>query len=423
MIKNTLKKSILASVFILVGLSTAFTADKLVSWMEAPSLKDAYAGKIDYIGVAVPHTQWPSNTKILPSASVQAGMKRHFSSFTMENEFKPDSIMGTYYPGAPKNFEDYTDSNGTTIKVPKNQLQFGTVDQCLNIAKANGIKMRGHVLVWHSQTADWFFKEGYKSSGKLVDKTTMTARQEWYIKSVLEHIKAWEDKNNGGKRIVYCWDVVNEAANDSGTKLRDGGSNWYSIYKSDEFIINAFRFANKYAPKDVLLAYNDYNECMSNKRAMILKIIDSVKAHEKDSKLPTRIDVLGMQSHIKQGNPSIAEYEKTIKMYIAKGLDVHITEIEIASMSKADAKNPEKLKESYKETFEMFLRNAKTKNKKGISSVTFWGLHDGVTWLNVPSNGQLRWLNNVHQYPLIFDENLNTKPAFYGVLEAANEAE
>lgn len=419
MIKNTLKKSVLVSVFIMVALSSAFTADKMVSWMEAPSLKDAYAGKIDYIGVAVPHTQWPSNIKILPSASVQAGMKRHFSSFTMENEMKPDSIMGTYYPGAPKNFEDFTDSQGTTIKVPKNQLQFGTVDQCLNIAKKNGIKMRGHVLVWHSQTADWFFKEGYKSSGKLVDKATMTARQEWYIKSVLEHIKEWEDENNDGKRIIYCWDVVNEAANDGGTKLRDGGSNWYSIYKNDEFIVNAFRFANKYAPKDVLLAYNDYNECMSNKRAMILKIIDSVKSHEKDSKLPTRIDVLGMQSHVKQGNPSIAEYEKTIQMYAAKGLDVHITEIEIASMSKADAENPEKLKQSYKDTFEMFLRNAKTQNKNGITGVTFWGLHDGVTWLNVPSNGQLRWLNNVHQYPLIFDENLNTKPAFYGVLEAA----
>ena len=96
-----------------------------------------------------------------------------------------------------------------------------------------------------------------------------------------------------------------------------------------------------------------------------------------------------------------------------------ITEIEIASMSKADAENPEKLKQSYKDTFEMFLRNAKTQNKNGITGVTFWGLHDGVTWLNVPSNGQLRWLNNVHQYPLIFDENLNTKPAFYGVLEAA----
>lgn len=419
MIKNTLKKSILVSVFILVALSSAFTADKMVSWMEAPSLKDAYVGKIDYIGVAVPHTQWPSNTKIFPSASIQTGIKHHFNSVTMENEMKPDSIMGTYYPGAPKNFEDFTDSFGNTIKVPKNQLQFGTVDQCLNIAKKNGIKMRGHVLVWHSQTADWFFKEGYKSSGKLVDKATMTARQEWYIKSVLEHIKEWEDENNDGKRIIYCWDVVNEAANDGGTKLRDGGSNWYSIYKNDEFIVNAFRFANKYAPKDVLLAYNDYNECMSNKRAMILKIIDSVKSHEKDSKLPTRIDVLGMQSHVKQGNPSIAEYEKTIQMYAAKGLDVHITEIEIASMSKADAENPEKLKQSYKDTFEMFLRNAKTQNKNGITGVTFWGLHDGVTWLNVPSNGQLRWLNNVHQYPLIFDENLNTKPAFYGVLEAA----
>ena len=392
---------------------------ELVSWKEAPSLKEAYKGKLDYIGVAVPHTAWPSEEKIYSSPSYQEMIGRHFSSVTMENDTKPDSLIGTYYPGAPKQFEDFTDSFGKTIKVPKNQLQFKTLDECLATSKKLGLKMRGHVLVWHAQTPDWFFKRGYKSSENFVDKETMTARQEWYIKSVLEHIKAWEDKNNGGKRIIYCWDVVNEAANDSGTKLRDGGSNWYSIYKSDEFIVNAFRFANKYAPKDVLLAYNDYNECMSNKRAMILKIIDSVKAHEKDSKLPTRIDVLGMQSHVKQGNPSIAEYEKTIKMYIAKGLDVHITEIEIASMSKADAENPEKLKESYKETFEMFLRNAKTKNKKGISSVTFWGLHDGVTWLNVPSNGQLRWLNNVHQYPLIFDENLNTKPAFYGVLEAA----
>ena len=422
MIKNTLKKSILASVFILVGLSTAFTADKLVSWMEAPSLKDAYAGKIDYIGVAVPHTQWPSNTKILPSASVQAGMKRHFSSFTMENEFKPDSIMGTYYPGAPKSFEDYTDSNGTTIKVPKNQLQFGTVDQCLGIAKKLGLQMRGHVLVWHSQTADWFFKEGYKSSGKLVDKTTMTARQEWYIKSVLEHVKAWEDKNNGGKRIVYCWDVVNEAANDSGTKLRDGGSNWYSIYKSDEFIVNAFRFANKYAPEDVLLAYNDYNEYNDEKRAMIIQIIESVKSHQNDETLPTRIDVLGMQSHLKHGDPSISDYEESVKAYLATGLDVHITELDIGAKTKSDANNDEKLKQAYKDCFEMYLRNAKKGSEPGITSVTIWGINDGSTWLN--SDSQQPWLNNVNpQRPLLFNDDYCAKPAFYGVLEAANEAE
>ena len=419
MIKNTLKKSILASVFILVGLSTAFTADKLVSWMEAPSLKDAYAGKIDYIGVAVPHTQWPSNTKILPSASVQAGMKRHFSSFTMENEFKPDSIMGTYYPGAPKNFEDFTDSFGNTIKVPKNQLQFGTVDQCLNIAKANGIKMRGHVLVWHSQTADWFFKEDYKSSGKLVKKETMTARQEWYIKSVLEHVKAWEDENNNGERIIYCWDVVNEAADDSGTQLRQW-SNWYSIYKSDEFIVNAFRFANKYAPKDVLLAYNDYNEYYNEKRAMIIQIIESVKSHQNDETLPTRIDVLGMQSHLKHGDPSIDDYEESVKAYLATGLDVHITELDIGARSKADANNDEKLKQAYKDCFEMYLRNAKKGSEPGITSVTIWGINDGSTWLN--SDGQQQWLNNVKpQRPLLFADGYFTKPAFYGVLEAAQQ--
>ena len=70
----------------------------------------------------------------------------------------------------------------------------------LLMARSLGIQMRGHVLVWHSQTPKWFFKENYSTDANAayVDKATMTARQEWYIKSVLEHIKDREDKNNNG---------------------------------------------------------------------------------------------------------------------------------------------------------------------------------------------------------------------------------
>ena len=401
------------------GTSSTPSDENLVSWMDAPSLKEAYAGKIDYIGMSV---QWNWPVAEYATTKIQSGLQRHFNSITMGNEMKPDEFLGTYTVKEPQSFEDFTDSYGTTIKVPKNHLQFGVVDQCLNASKNIGAKMRGHVLVWHSQTADWFFKEDYKSSGKLVDKATMTARQEWYIKSVLEYIKAWEDKNNGGKRIVYCWDVVNEAANDGGTKLRDGGSNWYSIYKSDEFIVNAFRFANKYAPKDVLLAYNDYNEYNDEKRAMILKIIESVKSHQNDETLPTRIDVLGMQSHLKHGDPSIDDYEKSVKAYLATGLDVHITELDIGARSKADANNDEKLKQAYKDCFEMYLRNAKKGSEPGITSVTIWGINDGSTWLN--NEDQQKWLNYVKpQRPLLFNDKYCAKPAFYGVLEAAQEAE
>jgi len=413
------KINLLSSIFLLFlifGCAQDSTPEYTESWMDAPSLKEAYDGKFDYLGMAV---QWNWPVPEFESEEVQAGLKRHFNSITMGNEMKPDEFLGTHTVKEPKSFEDFTDSYGTTVKVPKNHLQFGVVDQCLNASKNIGTKMRGHVLVWHSQTADWFFKEDYKSSGKLVKKETMTARQEWYIKSVLEHVKAWEDENNNGERIIYCWDVVNEAADDSGTQLRQW-SNWYSIYKSDEFIVNAFRFANKYAPKDVLLAYNDYNEYYNEKRAMIIQIIESVKSHQNDETLPTRIDVLGMQSHLKHGDPSIDDYEESVKAYLATGLDVHITELDIGARSKADANNDEKLKQAYKDCFEMYLRNAKKGSEPGITSVTIWGINDGSTWLN--SDGQQQWLNNVKpQRPLLFADGYFTKPAFYGVLEAAQQ--
>ena len=385
-------------------------------WMVAPSLKEAYEGKLDYIGMSV---QWNWPKPEFETTKVQAGLERHFNSITMGNEMKPDEFLGTYTKGEPKSFEEFTDSYGTTIKVPKDHLNYGVVDQCLNASKNIGAKMRGHVLVWHSQTADWFFKENYKSSGELVDKATMTARQEWYIKSVLEHIKDWEDKNNNGERIIYCWDVVNEAADDSGTQLRSA-SNWYKIYNDDEFIVNAFRFANKYAPKDVLLAYNDYNECQSNKTEMILEIIKSVQSRENDVDLPTRIDVMGMQSHNKYGTPSVSTCDSTIKKYLATGLDVHITELDIGAMNTTDAKDAQKLKKEYKDYFKMYLKYAKKGDEPGVSSVTIWGITDGSTWLN--SESQQQWLNNTHQYPLLFDDNYYAKPAFYGVLEAAQES-
>ncbi len=384
-------------------------------WMVAPSLREAYEGKLDYIGMSVQWNDWLMNRQELGDSKVQAGLKRHFNSITMGNEMKPDGFLNSY-AGAPTKFEKFTASNGKTIDVPMNQLSFNTVDNCLAACKNIDAKMRGHVLVWHSQTPNWFFNSNYSSNGSLVDEATMTARQEWYIKSVLEHIKDWEDKNNNGERIIYCWDVVNEAADDSGTQLRSA-SNWYKIYNDDEFIVNAFRFANKYAPKDVLLAYNDYQEYNPSKRDMILKIIKSVQSHENDSNLPTRIDVLGMQSHNKYGNPTMSNYEDTIKKYLATGLDVHITELDIGAMTTADAKDAQKLKKEYYDSFKLYLKYAKKGSEPGVTSVTIWGLVDGSTWLNTDS--QQPWLNNVYQYPLLFDDDYYAKPAFYGVLEAA----
>ena len=128
--------SLILSLFIILGCDHGTTPppsdENLVSWMEVPSLKEAYAGKIDYIGMSV---QWNWPVAEYATTKIQSGLQRHFNSITMGNEMKPDEFLGTYTVKEPKSFEDFTDSYGTIVKVPKNHLQFGVVDQCLNASK------------------------------------------------------------------------------------------------------------------------------------------------------------------------------------------------------------------------------------------------------------------------------------------------
>lgn len=388
-------------------------ANKNISWTEAPSLKEAYVdtGLFEHIGFAVPAMN-------LGKANIQNGLKHHATSVTLENEFKPDAIMKNFSGGiGAAAMEPFTSTKGITIDVPKqNKLNFTTVDQALLECLDMGIKMRGHVLVWHSQTPKAFFCEDFNSGKPLVNADVMEARQEWYIKSVLEHVKQWEERVTNGEHIIYAWDVVNEALSDNANSinyLRDGGSsNWFKIFKNDEYIINAFRYANKYAPKDVLLCYNDYNEFQGDKHLGYLKILDAVIAHRNDSELPTRIDVAGMQSHNQTGWPSPAEYEACIRHFIEKGLDVQITELDITGSWKGgnnfDRPKTEVQAKTYAAYFNIYQKLRKTEGKHGVTGITFWGINDEISWRAMAT-------------PLIFS-NYKTKDAFWAVLNACEGA-
>ena len=372
-----------------------------INWADERSLAQAYAPYFDYIGFATPKA-------VLQNGQVIKGLEHQGSCFTMENEFKPDFLFAWQKPSKLK---DFTGEDGKTYKVPENTPVLENIGTILKIAKYTNLKMRGHVLVWHAQTPDWFFRENYGSNtAKYVSQDEMNARLEWYIKTILEYIKDWEDKYNEGKRIVVTWDVVNEAASDNASQsswLRSD-SNWYRIYKSDKFIVNAFRYANKYAPKDLLLAYNDYGCSSVAKCAAICKIVDAIQAAP-----DARIDVLGMQSHIGMNTPITGpnSFETSVQKFIAKGLDVQITELDIGL--DGQRYNSERLKAKYKEFFKMCLANRKNDSKKGIRGITLWGTIDETSWIY--NN------NGVKNHPLLFEGNYTCKDAFYGVLEAADE--
>lgn len=389
------------------------------SWTSVSSLKSVLGKYFTRFGLECTEAQ-------IKDSKVQAGLKHHVNSTTMENEFKPDFIFNWATPNQNGTF---TSSKGVTIKVPTNTPSWTRPDAIMTQCKNLGIQMRGHVLVWHSQTPSWFFRQNYSNSGALVSAKEMEARQEWYIKTVLEHVKWWENTYNGGKRIIYAWDVVNEAVADdasgsnwlrgstSGTAGKapaQGGSYWYQIFRNSDFIVNAFRYANKYAPKDVELCYNDYNCYMSNKTDGILKLISAIQAARYDSWLPTRLDVMGMQSHVTMTWPTAAGYADAVKKFVAKGINVQVTELDVAHGT--SAYNSTDMQKRYKELFKVFIDNRATSSRKGVEGVTIWGVNDEASWLQSS--------NSTTQYPLLFKKNSQgnyiVKAPYYGVLEAAN---
>lgn len=121
---------------------------------------------------------------------------RHFNAVTLGNELKPDAIFG-YSRVCPG--QETVTLNGEELAVPK--TDFSLAEQILDVILEwneehpdNFIRVRGHVLVWHSQTPEWFFHENYDETRDYVDKDTMTRREEWYIKTVLEHFTGEDSK-------------------------------------------------------------------------------------------------------------------------------------------------------------------------------------------------------------------------------------
>lgn len=387
----------------LSGEGLTATQKATVNWSEAPSLKEAYKDYFDYIGFAC------SLRPDLNNPEVTENLSKHATSITLGNEFKPDFLFNW---ARPYKMEDFVAEDGKTYQVPMGMPSMGNAKEILFNAMEIGVNIRGHVLVWHQQTPAWFFREDCNDKNPLTDKATMNARLEWYIKTVMAFIAEFEKKYNGAQHIITVWDVVNEAVADNAgsQKWLRTDSDWYRIYGNEEFIINAFRYANKYAPKDVLLVYNDYNCYSTGKCNAICNLIDEIRA------VPdARIDAIGMQSHVSMDYPAVKgnnSYETAVQKFIAKDIDIQVTELDIANGSKSYS--PTMLKAKYKEYYKLFIKYRKTAEKHGISGVTIWGLTDNGTWLN-----DLDQYKGHTQYPLLMDENFNVKPAFYGVLEAA----
>lgn len=331
------------------------------------SLKDAYNGYFT-IGVAVNQRNISDPTQI-------ELIKKQFNSITAENDMK----SGEVHP-----------SEGV--------WKWERADKVANFCRQNGIKLRGHCLVWHSQFCNWMFND---KNGKLVKKEVFYARLRDHIHTVV----------NRYKDIVYAWDVVNEAMSDGGG--RGFGGNEPNPYRQsqlynlcgDEFIAKAFEYAHEADPNAILF-YNDYNAATPAKRDRIYNMVKKMQ----DAGVP--ITGIGMQGHYNIYGPSEEDVDAALTKYSELVKHIHITELDIRCNQEMGGQlqfsRGEKSvmpgyistlqEDQYARIFRVFR-----KHKDVIDNVTLWNLCDADSWVGV---------NN---HPLPFDENLKPKKAYYAI--------
>ncbi|WP_084960436.1 endo-1,4-beta-xylanase [Thermoactinospora rubra] len=313
--------------------------------------------------------------------------------FTVGTAVNRTVTLGEHGKLVTKHYESVTPGNALkwdATEPAEGQFRFEDGDYLVDWALDRGLRFRGHTLVWHSQVPDWVFED---AEGGQADKATLLRRLENHIRAVMGRYK--------GK--IGTWDVVNEVIDEN---QPDGlrRSPWFQIAGLD-YIRTAFRVAREVDPQ-AKLVINDYNTEYPRKREALYKVVRQLLAEG------VPIDAVGHQLHVNIEQAPASFIEDTIERFATLGVDQQVTELDVSVYTDFVSSYPEVPQEvlveqghRYKEIFDVFRRQAGR-----LSSVTIWGVADDETWL---SNFPINRLNP----PLPFDDELQAKPAYWGIVD------
>ncbi|GAA4472573.1 hypothetical protein GCM10023170_092540 [Phytohabitans houttuyneae] len=229
---------------------------------DIPSVKPVLAGHFP-IGAAISLPQTLGEHARL--------LSKHFNSVTPGNALKWDAT-----------------------EPAEGAFRFTDADAMVDFARANGMEVRGHTLVWHNQTPAWVFLDasGQPMTATAANKALLLSRLEAHIRGVVGHYGT----------DIATWDVVNEVIDEN---QADGlrRSRWYEIAGLD-YIRTAFRVTREVAPT-AKLYINDYNTNVAAKRDKLYNLASQLEAEG------VPIDGVGHQMHVNVDWPSASETEAT----------------------------------------------------------------------------------------------------------------
>ncbi len=286
-------------------------------------------------------------------------------------------------------------------------FSFTNADRLANWAASNGKSLHGHALVWHPS---------YQLPSWATDSNANFRRDfERHIDTVAAHF--------AGK--VKSWDVVNEALFDAADDDGRGSANgyrqsvFYRQYAGPGFIDEAFRRARAADPAAELY-YNDFNtEENGTKTTALVNLVQRLLTNG------VPIDGVGFQMHVMNDYPSIANIRASLQKVVdlSPTLKIKISELDVRlnnpydGNSNNDYKNRsdcatscaglDRQKARYKEIIQAYLDIVPPARRGGV---VVWGIADPDSWFYTHQN--------LPDWPLLFNDSLQKKPAYQGVAEA-----
>lgn len=253
---------------------------------------------------------------------------KHFAELSSGMELLPLKLLGK----KPKKFERFTASDGSSYDVPAKWNE-KYLDLFLDDAKKAGVKVRFHLLVCPEMSPDWFFFRDYDTASHLVGKAEMTARLEWYIRTVTDYIFDWEYKHNQGKRLVTSYDVVSELFTDTEELNLTLHNFLLKIYGDSSYAVQSFGFVARNVPSSVKLCYCEHSLFDPGKAGRVKDFIRSVRSAGGRS----RVDEIGIISHLTADWPERDAFFGACKDFSSFGVDVQIQQLDIASRTGKDS--------------------------------------------------------------------------------------
>jgi len=255
----------------------------------------------------------------------------------------------------------------------RDTYRFVSADSLVTFAESNGMRVRGHNLVWHSQLPAWV------TSGTW---TTTDAQQLMvdHITNVVSHYRGH----------VMEWDVVNEALADDGS-LRPG---FWADHIGRSYVEAAFRAARAADPT-VGLFYNDYNiEGLGPKSDSVYAMVKDFLSHG------VPITGVGFESHfVLNGVPSTLA--ANIARFAALGVKVHITELDVRIQAPTTPAALQTQAQNYREVVSACM------SSPACDVLVLWGFTDKESWIpgTFPGWGDA----------LIYDSLYQPKPAYTAI--------